>query len=446
MNGVMSSVKQPGYVKTATLLLIAFGTAFFSRLLDTAGAPSMVNFLHFAAIPVAFGVALAKTRTTNRSQISTVQKLLAGIGLLLMACFASALWNNAGAINAILSFLLLAEPFMLLVAIASLYMPPIRFEHMQKWMTRFVFFHLFLIYLQFAAGFCHMEGHCDNVQGVFYRSGSGHVVGASVSCTFAIYYFMTAKAQPLWLRVVVLLAGFGNILTSDAKQVLLTFALALILLAIFNLKDVGKVVVYLIGITVFLIIFSWAIQNIPALGAFKTWIRPEIYGPDGEATKLKLSGIRIILEHYTSPINWLVGLGPGHTIGRLGGWMIRDYNSLLAPLGATMSPVPDQVWAYVASSWLAEGSSMFAPFIGWAGIWGDLGFLGLGAYLYLCVVTWQDLCLDDTCKYLMLTVLVFGLIFTQMEEPGYMLYVAGLIGLRWQEHQVQRQNRGLETA
>lgn len=78
---------------------------------------------------------------------------------------------------------------------------------------------------------------------------------------------------------------------------------------------------------------------------------------------------------------------------------------------------------------------MFAPFVGWAGIWGDFGFLGLGSYLYLCSIVWRRVCVDDLPRYYMLTVLVCGLIFTQMEEPAYMLYIASLIGLRWQEHQ-----------
>jgi hypothetical protein len=42
---------------------------------------------------------------------------------------------------------------------------------------------------------------------------------------------------------------------------------------------------------------------------------------------------------------------------------------------------------------------------------------------------------------MILSVLLFGLIFTQMEEPGYMLTVASLIGLRWQEIQLNKRER-----
>ncbi|AFY76767.1 MAG: hypothetical protein IGR93_12645 [Hydrococcus sp. C42_A2020_068] len=439
-----TSLKRKESIKTSTIILFAFATAFFPRLLDSAGAPSIVNFFHFVAVPFAFIFALVKTRPTDRKQIAVVKQLLVGLWILLTVGFASALWNGAGAVNVVFGFLLLAEPFMLLIATISLPMSSESLERIRGWMTGFVFFHLFLIYVQYGLGFCHLPGDCDNIQGVFYRSGSGHVVGASVSCTFAIYYFVTAKTKPMWLRASVLVAGFLNIQLADAKQIVPIFALAFLILAIANVEQIGKALLYIIGIILFIVVFLWAVQNIEALSGFTTWARPEMYGPDGEATKLKLTGIRTIVSYFRSPVNWLFGLGPGHTVSRMGGWMLRDYSSLLSPLGATRVPIGETVpvseivWKDVAESWLANGSSFFAPFWGWAGIWGDFGFIGLGAYLYLCSIVWRRLCLDDLPKYFMLTVFVCGLIFTQMEEPAYMLYIASLIGLRWQEHQINK--------
>ncbi|HAJ61309.1 MAG TPA: hypothetical protein DCP31_20310 [Cyanobacteria bacterium UBA8543] len=447
MNGnATSPTKKKGFVKTSTLVLFAFGTAFFPRLLRAAP----LNFLHFAAVPLAFGVALFQTRSKDPNQVSISKELLFALYLFLTVGFASAFWNGAGAINAVLGFLLLAEPFMMLLTIVCIPMSPAIFDRLQNWMTGFVFFHLFLVYAQYALGFCHLPGHCDNIQGVFYRSGSGHVVGASISCTFGIYYLINNKTRTIWIRALVFLISFGHIQLADAKQVLLMFVVGFVILVLTNVKDVVKTIMYLMGTVVFIIVFTWAIYNIPALGAFTVWIRPEIYGPDGEATKFKLSGIITTLSYFRSPVNWLLGLGPGHTIGRLGGWMLKDYGSLLMPLGATRVPtganipVSDLVWAYMASSWLAEASSMFAPFFGWAAIWGDFGFLGLASYLYLCSVVWRRVCVDQLSKYLMLTVFVCGLVFTQMEEPAYMLYIATLIGLRWQEDQKEKHEKALQ--
>ncbi|MCL6436065.1 MAG: hypothetical protein K6T90_18005 [Leptolyngbyaceae cyanobacterium HOT.MB2.61] len=76
---------------------------------------------------------------------------------------------------------------------------------------------------------------------------------------------------------------------------------------------------------------------------------------------------------------------------------------------------------------------MFSPLFSWAGFWGDLGILGVMTYLYLVFLVWRWFAIDDFCKYLLLTLFVFGWIFAQLEEPGHMLFVAYMIGLRWQE-------------
>lgn len=435
-NIVIPDKQDKNSVRSSSLILIAFSTAFFSRLLASVGAPSPVNFLHFATIPLACGITLAKTKIKNRNQINLCRTLLLGMLAFLTVDVASAVLNSAGLVNVFLDTLLLVEPFLLLVAIVSLPISVKSLKQLRNWFERFVFFHLFLIYVQkFALGYCNLPGQCDNIQGAFYRSGSGHVVGASVSASFAVYYFAIAKSRPLWIRVFVLLIGLGNILTSDAKQVLFTLMLGFVILALTKSK-ISKVIIYVTSFMLFMLAFNWALQNVEAFSAFNTWMRPELYTADGEATQLKLAGIRIAQEHFHTPFNWLLGLGPGHTFDRLGGWMLKDYSDLLSPLGATRTTIGDEVWQFVASSWLAEGSSMFAPFWGWAAIWGDLGLLGLGAYLYLSAVVWRKLCLDDISRFLVLTIVVHGFIFTQLEEPGYMLSMAMIIGIRWHERKL----------
>jgi hypothetical protein len=432
--------KSQGYISSSNLVVLAYATAFFPRVLMMFKFPSAINFLHFVAVPFACGFVLLKARIRDRQQLATSQALLFSLLLFLTIDFASALLNGAGVINVILDFLLLAEPFMLVLAIISLPLSPEKFTRFRKWILGFAFFNLgFALVQKFLLRWdtCGCSpggwGDGDAIKGVFINQGSGHVISASVCATIGIYFFIGAKDRPLWQRIAVLLAGLSNILWSQANQVVVVMAGGFVLLSLFNLKDIVKALAYLIGVVIFGIIFWWAIYNIEALITFQTWIRPDMYGPDGEATRLKFSGIRITIAHFHSPLNWWLGLGPGHSIDRLGGWMLRDFADLLNPLGATRSPVGDQVWQFMAASWLGAGSSFFAPFFGWAGIWGDLGFLGLASYLYICFITWTRICPDDLTRYLMLTVAIHGLIFTQMEEPGFMLFVASLIGLRWQE-------------
>ena len=440
------SQKEKAYIKNSTLILLAFSTAFFSRIIVSAGAPPNINFLHFAIAPFACGVALAKTRTKDSKQISISWALLAGILILFGVVISSAFVNNAGTINAVLDFMLLAEPFMILLAIVCISMSTATFKRFRGWVLGSAFINLFLAFVQkvlLSAGILSATGQwgtlddVDGVQGVFFVSGAGNYVSASISMYLGLYYMTLSKKTSIWIRLSILLAAFLQLIISDSKQVLLAFALAWILLTLTKSKDIAKTLIYLIATVVVIVVFLWLVQNLESLSAFKNWTdRMELYGPNGEGTQIKTVVFRIIPSYYESSLNWLLGLGPGHTVGRLGGWMLKDYRDLLEPLGATIHPASQAVWRAVFSSWVAQESTIFSPFFGWAGIWGDLGLLGLGAYLYLSFLVWHHLCKDDFSKFLLLTVFVFGLIFTQMEEPGYMISVAMMIGLRWHEQQL----------
>lgn len=428
--------KRKGYIQLSTLITFAFCIAFYPRIFTLLKFPSIVNLLHLAIVPCICGVTIFKTRIRNKNQIVISKAILLGLVVLFTVMVASALLNGAGVINVILDFLLLGEPFMLILAIISI---PMSLNNLKQFRT-------FLLYAGFAntlfAFVQHyilklytLPGEQDNIKGVFIGQGAGHVIGASVALTFGVYYFISAKTVPIWIRSCVLLATFWHMLLADAKQVLFVLLAAWLLLLLTSLNNIKEVSKYLAAGTVVIYVLVWCVQNVPAFDAFNTWIRPEIYGPDGEATKLKLAAFSIIPTYYHSFLNLWLGLGPGHTVGRLGGWMLYEYTDLLTPLGSTVHPVSVAVWDAVAKSWLGDQSSMFSPLFGWAGIWGDLGFLGLGAYLYLWFLLWHYICISKLSKFLVLCVFVFGLVFSQMEEPGYMLFIASLIGLAWQERQ-----------
>ena len=435
--------KRTGFISNSTLILFAFATAFFPRVIESLGAPAPINFLHFFFIPVACGITITTSGSRNRSQLNATKSILFALLFFFCCILASALINKAGMINSILEFLLLGEPFLLLIAIISIPMSPESFAKFKKFLIGFLFSHLFLAFFQkyvLKVQDWHHLGmeRADRIQGVFFISGAGHVVGGAVSLTLGVYFLIAATKSPLWLRILVSLSTFWHILISDAKQVILAFFVAALLLFLTKFINIVDAFKYLIGLILVGYVFFWCMQNVEAFHSFNVWVRPEIYGPDGEATLLKTATFRIVPTHYESILNWFFGLGPGHTVGRLGGWMLKEYKELLEPLGATRHIASKEVWQAVGQSWLGSQSSMFSPLFGWAGIWGDLGFLGLGTYLYLSFLIWRHLCFDDISRLLLLTVFVFGLIFSQMEEPGYMLTVAAIIGLQYQEKLLQR--------
>lgn len=431
---ILEQTEWQSFFKSSTLLLFAFATVFFPRIVESLGAPSVINFVHFAVVPVACIFVVLKSKSRDRAQLRTVQVLISGLFTFFCVEVVSALLNSAGIVNVALDFLLLCEPLIFLAAIASL---PLSQKSVNKFRLWFILFNLFHIgatlFQRFVLKLHYGRGLADNIQGVFYRSGSGHVVGASVALSFALYFLIAVRRWPLWQRLMVLSACLVSVIVADAKQVILVSLLGFALLSLSKVGDIKKIILYSILSTLLIVVSYWAIYQFEVLRPFRTWMDLELYGLNGDATQLKFKSIEIIRSHYRTGLEWFFGLGPGHSTDRLGGWMLRDYSNLLSPLGATTTTVGQETWRATSESWLGDRSSFFSPFWSWAALWGDLGFIGLGTYLFLWATVWKHLCIDDFSKFLVITVFLHGLIFTQMEEPGYMLSVTTLIGLRWQE-------------
>lgn len=443
--------KKKGYITSTNLALLALSSAFFSRLTFLAKIPPAINFLHFIIVPLAFAIVLLKSRSKDQQQLAVTKQILAALLLVLTVSFASALINNAGVINVILHFLLFQEPVMLLLAIICIPMSVETLDRFRTYVLRFGFINLIFALLQRFILRWDIRGRdpcpnldaVDTITGVFLCQGAGVIVSASVSLALAAHFFIAAKHRPIWMRALVGLACFMQIVEADAKQVLIVGAVGFALLSLANMKDIRKALLTTICVVVGVQLFWWAMFQFEFLQGFAGWVRPDIYGPDGEATRFKLFGVRAILENMDSPLNWWLGLGPGHTIDRLGMLMLREFAPIFDPLGATRTNLSPGVWSNMESSWLANGSTMFSPFFGWGALWGDLGIIGLLAYFYLYALIWCRLCKDDLCKFQVLCVFVVGWIQAGLQEPGFMLYVAALIGLRWQELHHKEKDKAL---
>jgi hypothetical protein len=431
------------YLKNSTLIIIAFCSIFYSRIVATTIRLSLLNLLHFAVVPFVCAIAVFTTRTKDPKQISLCFSFLVGLFALLTAIITSAVWNDAGLINAIVDFMMLGEPFMFLLAFSCIPLTVKAFNKIRTFLYGSTLINFLLAAAQkplIDSGRLNAGGFngTDGCGGVFFVSGAGNYVAASVSFAFALYFYRQKKV-PLWIRISVAFAALWHLLFSDSKQLVLAYGVAWLLLILINSKDIFKTLKLVIGLLFIGLTGIWLAQNVEAFSAYTAWARPELYGPDGLAWYAKFYSIRLIVSHFESPLNWLLGLGPGHTISRLGAWFLRDYAALLGPLGSTSTTIGQQSMDFVASFWLTSGSSLFSPIFGWAGIWGDLGLLGLGAYLYLSYLVWKYFGLDDILKTILLSILVMGCIFTQMEEPGYMISITFLLGLPWHERRLKKE-------
>ena len=437
--------KRKGYIPLNLLLIFGFTSIFFSRVLELINFPSVVNLLHYGLIPFICFLALVKTKIKKnyyQEQITILKKIIFSLYIFFTINIISAFLNDAGLINACLNFLFFCEHFLLLLIILTIPYDLKQLFRLHDYIVYASLINLLFAYVQRYILKLHLQqGLEDNIQGIFIGAGAGHVVGVSVSLTFAIYYFVRAKHRPIWVRSLLIISAFLHMIIADAKQVLLVFLISGLLLLASKVSSIRNLLKYLIAISLIYLCIFWILQNIPAVGAgFGTWIRPEIYGPQGEATQLKTVTFRVIPTYYQSVLHPLFGLGPGHTVGRLGGWMLSNYEHILDPLGATVHPASAAVWFEVGSSWLGDQSSLFSPLFGWAGLWGDLGILGLAAFLYIWFIVWHQLCLDDFSRFLVLNVFVFGFIFTQMEEATYMNYIAIIIGFCYQKKSFYKTN------
>jgi hypothetical protein len=218
------------------------------------------------------------------------------------------------------------------------------------------------------------------------------------------------------------------VVLSDAKQVLAVFLLSLLGICLLRIRDARKAALYAAFATLSLASLWLAREMFPLLPV----LLDEALVRRGLEQKLAIGPL--IVSHYDSTGHWLFGLGPGHSVGRLAS-LLPDYYAHLAPLGATLSSVTSQALALQESNFVSStetGSSVWSPFFFWAGLWGDLGLLGLTSYLLLWLVVWRRLCVSELSRFLVLTILAFGSVFSWLEEPAYMLFVTATLGLEWQ--------------
>jgi hypothetical protein len=433
-------LSKKGFYRGSLLVIAAFSSAFYSRITcSVTRLPSVLNHLHFLIVPLTMFIILSSSRPKNPRQIAIVWMLLAGLLIFLSTMIASALINNAGYVNIIFDFLLIGEPFMLLLSIICVPMSIKSLNYFRTWMINSSWINMALAFIQWPLLKFHKISavnldETDGMAGVFFVSGAGNYVSSTVSIYFGIYYLMYAKDFPSWMRYGALVAAFFQLQLSDSKQVLFALLVGYIFLVVLTMKSLEKTLGYIILIVISMIAFYWCVEHVDAFGAFKNYLHKDgVYGPDGEATRIKLIAFNIIPTFFHSPLNWLLGLGPGHTAGRLGGWLLKENWAILGPLGASIHPASNALLEAYFGSWLALESTMFCPLFFWAGIWGDLGLAGLGAYLLMGFIIWRYVCVDNFSRFLLLSVAGFGFIFTQMEEPGYMFYTAAIIGLRWHE-------------
>ncbi|MCI0561318.1 MAG: hypothetical protein MN733_22760 [Nitrososphaera sp.] len=414
----------------AGLVLCVLFTVMFSRVITHFGVPSIVNFAHLALAPWLVFLVLISHASGPAMQ------LFRGVLALLAAIVLSAIANEAGPMNAILEFLILAEPFFFFMAILAL---PWKLESIRRFrwgLFLIALTHMCLSFLDWKG-----QGIGDEIKGLFMEQGGGHHVAGAVALTAAVYFLRDNPINSFWVRIATSL-GFAMVgIISDSKMVIAAFVAALILAGLFKLNSLVALSKYMFQSAVVLTACYFFVLSFSLLPHFQHKLTQM-----GIGMEHKWSVVRIITRSYESPINVVVGVGPGHTVSRVA-TMIPDYYDLLRPMGITTSPVTRVIMVKSVTHSLSNpytGSSVWALTFTWVSVWGDLGFLGLLIYLFIWLKVWRIACIDDRTRIMFLAAMILASAFTYLEEPGYVIYLVSLLGLAVQQRHLPQYCRFLK--
>jgi hypothetical protein len=349
--------------------------------------------------------------------------------ILLAISLFSWLINGGEVLRPILDWLVFAEPFFIVYAVIAMPADPRALQALWRLALAVP-----IIQLPLAAYQALTLGLGDSVQGLFIDMGAGaHVAGAvailgAMICIARGVSALSSKAGPIWLLSAALL--FIVAVMADANQVVICFIPALLLLLFGLLRLHWTRVVMLLPILAVFVLSSFSLYR--PLQRVLDWalISRGAYG--------KLQAFSIIsakLSHSAS--RWLFGLGPGNSVSRVAMMGLEAFvkpSSPVALLGLRSAPTTGDIWILTASDWLFSASSVWSGYSSWLGLFGDLGLAGLGLYAWTAWRIWHELRTRDgwqprVAKSVLLMCALLGALFSWLEEPGFTLLAALVVGL-----------------
>ncbi len=423
--GLRMDVAQPGVTRATAfglrwpqlheVAILALVLATVSRLLETyLGFPRATNWVHF---PIIAGLALLSLRQVERA----AAPLFLGCGALLAVFLISAAVNGAGLINAVLGFLLLGEPFLLLAILVNSRPTRASVHAMGWWLLSLSLVQIPVAFMQWPRA--QRAFNADLVQGTFEGMGPGHHVMGALALTGGLYLLHSFRTVRWWIAWPLAGLLFCLVVMSDSKQIILAFFVAYALLRARSVRSPAAAVWLnvrlLLGVAAIWVVLWYAgkaqyFEHIPLV----------LYGFAN-----KLAVLPLLARHTESAAQWIFGLGPGHGVSRLGGWLIETYWPLLEGLGGTRTEIAAEAWRVTGP--YEHVSSVFALLFSWAGILGDVGLAGLGVYAALVWYTYRRLCVDDLARLILISVAILGFLFEWLEEPNFMLFVFAVIAQKW---------------
>jgi hypothetical protein len=414
-------------------LIVAFILIVTSRVVVATGwVPDIVNYLHFPLVASAFFVALISPRSATHQE--GYPRLLPPIfGLLAVSIFSMAL-NRTGVISAVLNWMILVEPALLIVVM-------LRSEPTSNTLKTMLRLALIAAAIQvpFALGLATARGIGDAAQGTFIGLGQGASASAAVALMGAL--LLAARAAHQRRRFIPAVIGIAALLlvplVADAKMILAAFLLG----GLFILLSGGIVrpmqTASIVGVV--LVLVTLASSVLPTIR--------NVWNPSAGAllADRKIRPVHLFSEQATDAPTWFFGFGPGATFSYLAlqtSGAVSEEGSPLAQLRRAPTRLTESAMAL--SSDVESSSSLVFRFSlsgtsaawqlwsTWAGVFGDLGLAGAALYLWIWLGVWRSLRRVRSWESLaargiLLAAIVLSVLYRWGEEASFMIPVAFII-------------------
>jgi len=402
--------------------------------------PPISKFLDIPLAWTAFGIALIDKVVSRRAShegegaLGPAGSLLPHrILILSTTVILSAVLHPEEPMRPLAYLLLIAQPFAVVGALL-LDPPDVRGR---KVLSALVI-GLAVLQVPFAAFQATTQGLSDPVQGTLYGKGAGaHLVGGIA--ILGAGWVLARRWGSTVLRSLVVVSLLVLPFLADAKAVLIASVPMWLLLAPSTRMRLSSRGLIVVGLLVAFIAY-------PASQATIGFLEQAGQGRWGKLVATEL----VWDEINRSPANLLLGLGPASTVSRAS-FMTTDL-LLSADSPLTMLELRPSTFAVrvqmMASVGSGESSSFTSPLSSALGVLGDLGLVGLAAYVR---IPWLLIrraigsggLLGRTVVGMWLMFAVLGLVFDWWEEPPFTVPLAIITGLALLDRFVQPRQRAV---
>jgi hypothetical protein len=382
-----------------------------TRLLTYTGFPPLINFLNFPLALIVFFIHTEKFKNIDNILFYLINSLI-------FLIIASGFINGMGIINIILQILLYVSFFLIFISLVSTEWNKNNILFFKKGLASIFIINILFSYFQiFIRGLRH-----DAVHGIALNLGTAaHLNGAIclISFLFFIYYF---EHKNKILSYFLAYLSLPIIYYSDAKQVFLVIGFSWITTLIISFKT-GKSFLKEFSLLILgMLVFYYMIIN--------NFIPVRDYNNIMTGFEHKFGVLNIILEKITLG-QFFYGMGPGQTISRLA-TESYIYHGILESWGFIHSRFTETLVTIDYINYIISGSSFFSMKFSWAGIFGDIGIIGIIIYFLILIRINYKYSLDKIQKFIIISFFYYGFTFTWLEEPIFMILYLSFFGFIWQ--------------